>query len=199
MSGEENGATRPSLLARLRNLSDREAWQEFAGLYSPLIHAYLRRRGLQEADAADVAQVVLQRVAQSITKLEYDRSKGRFRGWLLTITRQRMIDHLARRKKEIAGSGDSDVQALINATPDDEDARQWDRECEEQVLQWAMRKLEPEFEPSTWRAFYGTAIENRPADEVANQLQMTVGAVYTAKSRVTARLRRAIQQLEDDG
>ena len=201
---EEPLATRPTLLARIRDLSDQTAWNQFAALYAPVIHGYLRSRGLQEADAADVTQQALQKVMAAVGRLEYDRAKGRFRGWLLTITRNALIDHVKRGRKGVVGSGDTAVHALLDAVPvpdvatAEEDAR-WDRECQERVLQWAMEEVRSSFEPKTWQAFHETAIRHRSPEEVAIELAMTVGAVYVAKSRVTARLRRVVTELEEDG
>ena len=196
--------TRPSLLARVRNLADQTAWNRFAALYAPVIHGYLRNRGLQEADAADVTQQALQKVMAAVGRLEYDRAKGRFRGWLLTITRNALIDHVKRGRKGVVGSGDTAVHALLDALPagaaaatTEEEAR-WDRECQERVLQWAMDEVRSSFEPKTWQAFHETAIRHRSPEDVAGELSMTVGAVYVAKSRVTARLRRVVSELEDE-
>jgi RNA polymerase sigma-70 factor (ECF subfamily) len=193
--------TRSSLLLRLRNHDDSAAWQQFIELYLPVVHNYLRRHGLQDADAADVAQDTMQKVSRAIGKLDYDRGKGRFRGWLLTITRRNLITHAKRAKRAPAGSGDTAVHELLAALPerpDEQDALEWDCDCQQQVLRWAMQQVREHFEEKTWRAFCRTAIENRPAQEVADELRMNVSAVYTAKSRVTARLRRAIQELEDE-
>ncbi len=189
--------TRPSLLARVRDPRDAGAWEQFVQVYSPVINGYLRRRGLQDADAADVAQETLQAVARAIGGLEYDRGKGRFRGWLLTITRRNLLDHLAKARRTVAGSGSDEVQQVLESQPDPAESLAWDRECEQQLAWFAMQQVQNEFEPRTWRAFYATAIKDRPAQDVANELQMSAGAVYIAKSRVMARLRRAIEEIEE--
>jgi RNA polymerase sigma factor (sigma-70 family) len=199
---EEPLETRPSLLARVRNLSDQAAWSQFASLYGPLIHGYLRHHGLQEADATDVAQETLRKVMIGVGRLEYDRAKGRFRGWLLTITRNALIDHVKQSARRVTGTGDTAVHALLDALPAAavaEDEARWDGECQARLLQCAMDDVRGSVETKTWQAFHETAVRNRPAEEVAAELSMTVGAVYVAKSRVTARLKRVVEQLEDDG
>jgi RNA polymerase sigma-70 factor (ECF subfamily) len=192
-------ATRVTLLARVRNLNDHAAWEQFTAIYAPIIRRYLRRRGLQEADAADVAQDTLRKVTEAIGRLEYDRGKGRFRGWLLTIAHRNLIDHVARTKRAIAGSGDEAVHDLIDATPQLDDQHEWERECQQATVQWAMDQIRSEFAPKTWQAFFATAIENRPVADIARELNMSSGAVYIAKSRVTSRLRIVIEEVEDDG
>lgn len=192
-------ATRATLLARVRNLNDKAAWEQFAAIYEPLIRRYLRRRGLQDADAADVAQDTMRKVAEAIGRLEYDRGKGRFRGWLLTIAHRNLIDHVARTKRAVAGSGDDAVHDLIDATPRSDDQQEWDRECQQATVHWAMQQIKNEFAPKTWQAFYATAIETRPVADVARALNMSSGAVYIAKSRVTSRLRIVVEEIEADG
>ena len=88
--------TRPSLLLRIRDAQDHAAWVEFVEVYAPLVHAYARTRGLQDADAADVTQDVLQAVANHAERFDYDPSRGSFRGWLFRITLNKLRDQVAR-------------------------------------------------------------------------------------------------------
>ena len=194
----EQPSTRPTLLARIRDLSDREAWGEFLELYEPVIRRYLRGRGLREADAADVAQETLHNIAKSIDRFNYDPAKGRFRGWLLTVARRQLAQFIERTTRAPAGTGETAVQQILASVPDDDEQRQWDRDCEQQALHWAMKRIEREFQPNTWRAFYATAVETRAPQEVANELDLSVGAVYIAKSRVTARLRQVLEELDEE-
>ena len=99
--------TRPSLLIRVRNSGDGEAWREFTEIYAPLIHRFARKQGLQDADAADLAQDVLCSVASAIGKLNYDRQLGKFRSWLLTVAHSKLCNQVAQRKRQPQGSGDS--------------------------------------------------------------------------------------------
>ena len=100
-------ATRPSLLLRLRDLQDQQAWAQFVDVYAPLIYGYARKRGLQDADAADLTQACLRQVALGVGSLEYDPRRGTFRGWLFTIVRNRLRDFLRQHPRVIA-----DVNAL---------------------------------------------------------------------------------------
>src|SRR5262245_66053215 len=102
-----SSVTRASLLIRIRDPQDRLAWGEFVALYAPLIHAYGMRRGLQDADAADLVQEVLRHVNRSALQFEYDRSKGSFRGWLVTVARNEIRKLANRRGTQAAGSGDT--------------------------------------------------------------------------------------------
>ena len=82
-------ATRPTLLFRIRDARDHEAWGRFIDLYAPLVYGFLRKRGLQDADSADLTQDVLRQVAAAAKSLEYDAKRGSFRGWLFTIVQNR--------------------------------------------------------------------------------------------------------------
>src|SRR6516225_7458404 len=95
--------TRASLLVRLRDPSDRAAWAEFVELYGSLVYGFVRQRGLQDADAADLTQEVFQAVAQAAGRWEYDRQKGTFRGWLYAITRNRLARFMHRRSTQPQG------------------------------------------------------------------------------------------------
>ena len=103
----ESNITHPSLLVRIRNADDDQSWCEFVEIYSPLIYGFARKRGLQDADAVDLTQEVLRIVARSIGRLEYDRRRGSFRGWLFTIVRNELSDWFSRQRSDVVGSGDS--------------------------------------------------------------------------------------------
>ncbi|MFO0849296.1 MAG: sigma-70 family RNA polymerase sigma factor [Gemmataceae bacterium] len=190
--------TRVTLLNRLKDGSDTDAWVEFVRLYGPVVYGFARKRGLQDADAADLMQEVLRSVARNAVKLDYDPKRGTFRGWLYTITRNKIYNFLTAQKNRPRGSGDSGAVERLDAIPDraadkDDD---WDIEYERRLSAKAMDRVKHEFQPNTWQAFWGTAVDGRPAQEVGHELKMTAGAVYVAKSRVLARLRDEVQRLQ---
>jgi RNA polymerase sigma-70 factor (ECF subfamily) len=188
------------LLLRLRNAQDDDAWQEFVALYAPLIHAYGMRRGLQDADAADVAQQVLQSVSRSMDGFRYDPARGSFRGWLLTVTRNQVFKAFRQGQREVAGSGDTGVQQMLDQQVDPhQDEAIWNDEHRQRVFRWAAEKVHPEFRKSTWDAFWSVAVEGLPVEEVARTLGLSTGAVYIAKSRVTSRMREMIESIGDSG
>ncbi len=191
---EHESETRPSLLIRIRDAQDRLAWQEFMEIYAPLIEGYARRRGLQPADAADVVQDVLRQVAASIESFEYDRRKTGFRAWLLTITRNRVYNFFSRDNRDRA-SGDTRMRQRLAQEPSPEDDAEWDREVERRLFVWASKRVRSEFQPSTWQAFWRTAVLRQAASTVAGDLGISVGAVYVAKSRVLARLRQVVESV----
>ena len=191
--------TQPSLLLRIRDPRDRVAWGAFVQIYTPLIHAYGRRRGLQDADAADLAQDVLRCVARSAGGFQYDPARGSFRGWLLTITRNELRKFGARKSRQAGGTGESEVRQFLEQQPDPaDDDEQWQREYQWSLFQWAAEKVRCEFREATWQAFWHTAVAGRDVEAVAKELGITAGAVYIARSRITARIRETIQGVEGE-
>jgi RNA polymerase sigma factor (sigma-70 family) len=198
---EQTPTTRPSLLIRLRGPRDEQAWAEFTAIYAPLIERLARHRGMQDADAADLVQEVLRTVARAIERNAFDPARGSFRGWLFRIARNLMINFLISQRRHPQGSGDSNMQRLLEEwpAPDIEDSALFDVEYKRQLLYWAAEQLRGEFTELTWQAFWQTGVEGRSAKEVADALGTTIGTVYHYKSRVMARLRRKIEQVEDAG
>jgi RNA polymerase sigma-70 factor (ECF subfamily) len=192
--------TRFSLLVRLRDPRDERAWAEFVAIYTPLIERLARLKGLQEADAEDLVQDVLGAVARAVERQAFDPARGSFRGWLFRVARNLAVNFLVRQGRHERGSGDSAVQELLEAQPaPDEPSGLFDAEYRRQLLAWAAEQVRGEFTELTWQAFWQTGVEGRPAREVAEALATTVGTVYHYKSRVMARLRQKIAEVEGDG
>jgi RNA polymerase sigma-70 factor (ECF subfamily) len=174
--------TRPSLLLRVRDAADKEAWQQFVALYAPLVYRLARKRGLQDADAADVTQEVFHKVSTAIQNLDYDPHRGSFRGWLLTLARNGLCDFLARQKQHLQCRVGTTTQAMLEELSSrDEEESLWERDYEKRVFGWAVEQVRPCFKVPTWQAFWQMAVEGQSGDEVAQALGMTVGAVYVAK------------------
>ena len=112
----DSQTTRQSLLLRIRNERDADSWSQFVTAYAPLVHGFLRKRGLQDADASDLTQEVLARVAAAIKGFEYNPDEGSFRGWLFTIVENCRRRFAAQQRPGQRGSGDARVHARAVAT-----------------------------------------------------------------------------------
>lgn len=190
--------TRPSLLLRLRDMEDAEAWREFVRLYTPLIFGHCTRHGLQEADAADVAQEVMRVAAQAMPEFEYDPQRGKFRGWLLQTTRHRLHKFFARRHRSPQPASETAIERFVDGEPGADERARWEEDYRQRLFDWAAEKARPEFQAATWDAFRRTAVDSVSVKEVAAQLGISVGAVYIARSRVIARLRELIETATDE-
>jgi len=186
-----------SLLANLKNPGADDAWTEFASLYRPLVIRVARAKGLQHADAEDLAQEVLATVGRSIGTFEH-RGNGSFRSWLFRITRNLVVNRLTRPSEPI-GSGDSGVQKMLSQHPADDEptATFFLLEYRRVRFQQAATKVKPQFAPETWEAFWLTAIEQQSVASVAEQLGKSAGAIRVARCRVIAKLRDEIAADDD--
>jgi RNA polymerase sigma-70 factor (ECF subfamily) len=184
--------TSVNLLDRLRSLDDRAAWDRFVRLYVPLLCFWVRRAGLQEADTADVVQEVLVLLTRKLPEFSYDRSKS-FRNWLRALSLNK-VRELHRRRTPAQAHDSEEIREL----PDPNDgAEAEEAEYRAYLLRRATDLLRHEFPPSTWAAFQQYVLAGRPAEEVAAELGLQVGTVYSAKSRVLTRLRQELSGLLD--
>jgi RNA polymerase sigma-70 factor (ECF subfamily) len=192
--------TSPSLLARLRNPDDGRAWAEFTEIYTPLVRGVALRKGLQDADADDLTQDVFCAVAAAIERQAFDPALGSFRGWLFRIARNLVVNFLIRRQRHPRGSGGNDMIGVLEAqpAPDAEESALFDAEYRRRLLHWAAEQVRGEFTDLAWKAFWQAGVEGRSAREVADALGTTVGTVYHYKSRIMARLRQKIGEVEGD-
>jgi RNA polymerase sigma factor (sigma-70 family) len=195
----DSETTRQSLLCRMQDGQDREAWNQFVEIYSPFVFGILRRRGLQDADAADVMQEVMRTVFRSFQKFDHNQRPGAFRRWLACIVQTRLCDYVERRKKETPGSGDTALLKLLDhqLSREDEEASVV-QEYQKALFQWAVGQVRGEFHDGTWQAFWQTYVEGRASKEVADTLGLSVEAVYMARSRILARLKKKIGEVEDE-
>ena len=194
-----------SLLSQLRRGTDDgggkhdDAWRELVSLYQPLLLAWVGRLGVQPSDADDVVQEVLLAVSGSIESFEHNGRPGAFRAWLrATLVNRVRTFWRTRKRKAPAAGGDEIDRALVELEdPASAMSREWDRQHDRHVLGRLMRRIEKEFKPETWQAFYRVAIEGQSADAVAGELATTTNAVFIAKSRVLKRLRGEAAGLVD--
>lgn len=187
----EGYETRPSLISRARNPADHAAWERFVSIYGRLIYGDCRRRGLRDADAEDVTQLVFGRVFRAIRQFEYQPEKGRFRDWLGTIVRNE-VNRFFRKEAQDRSVPGLDPDAY--AEPD----QGWNDAFAQHILGVALDECRPHFEIRTWNAFEMTWLQRRSAVEVAKLLDLPVDGVYVAKSRVLKRLAAVVAELSED-
>lgn len=187
--------TRTSLLVRMQSLNDEEAWSEFVTIYRPVAYRLARKRGLQDADAEDLAQRVVIAVRRAIANWDADPAKGRFRFWLARIARNAIINALTRRPPDAAIGGTA-IRELLEEHPEPDHRTQENlrREQRRSLFRWAAQRIRPEFCEGTWDAFWLTTVEGMSVEEAARELRKTVGAIYAARSRVMRRLKAEIEQ-----
>jgi RNA polymerase sigma-70 factor (ECF subfamily) len=188
--------TRPSLIARLQSGADDAAWDEFVAIYRPVIVRLAVKRGLQHPDAEDVAQSVLLSVSKRIAQWNIDPQRAKFRTWLRRIARNAAINAITRRPADRAAGGTTAIQ-LLNATADRAESisAEFDTEWRREAFRWASDEVRNEVHPTTWDAFWLTAVQGVDATQVASQLGKSVGAIYVARCRVMQKIQTRIQEL----
>jgi RNA polymerase sigma-70 factor (ECF subfamily) len=189
--------TRSSLIVRLKDRADQEAWREFVEVYRPVVYRLACRKGLQHADAEDLAQQVLLAVAAAVHRWQPDPGRGRFRTWLHRIAQNLIINALTRRAPDrAAGEGGAHDLLAGQAAREGPDSELLRAEYRREVFHWAARQVRAEFRPETWLAFWHTAVEGRGVADVARLLGRKPGAVYAARGRVMRRLKEKILEWE---
>lgn len=171
---------------------DPQAWTRMVNLYGPMIYRWARTAGLQPADSADVVQEVFRAVAMYIADLDAERPAEGFRGWLWTIARSKLMDHFRARASAPSAGEEALEQTVAHEPelkePEDLKVPSPDVAMVHRVLQ----AIRPDFDDTTWEAFWQMAIQNRTAAEAAESLEMSRSAVRQAKYRVLKRLREEL-------
>jgi RNA polymerase sigma-70 factor (ECF subfamily) len=186
-------STSESLLARLHGATEREAWEKFVKLYTPLLFFWAKRLGLQEPDAADLVQEVFAVLVRKLPQFAYNSKLG-FRSWLHTVMINKWRDGQRRRGVRFVSDGDAAIagqeDSATGSTLEENEYRQ-------HLMRRALELMQVEFESTTWKACWEFVVGARPASEVATELGISVNAVYVAKSRVLRRLRQELAGLLD--
>jgi RNA polymerase sigma-70 factor (ECF subfamily) len=196
--GENSTASTSRSLIRRAAVQDPAAWERLTQVYTPLVYQWCRHLDLQPQDAADVAQEVFRSLLRSLAGFRRDRPGDSFRGWLWTITRNKIRDHQRRcaSRQAVGGSAAKAVlEQIPDRAPEEEDEIQV-RQVQAELAQRATALMQRDFEERTWQAFWKTAVEHKTAPQAAEELEMSVAAVYMAKSRVLRRLRAEFHELD---
>lgn len=183
------------ILERLHDPADAAVWRAFDGRFRPILVGFARRLGLNETDAADLAQETLASFVEAYRSGRYDRTKGRLRSWIIGIARHRLLDMRASANRRQGWRGHSAIERV----PDDEHLTQiWESERQGAILSRAMEELRSSSRtsPQSIRAFELVVFEGQKPEDAAATLDMSRHDVYVAKHRVTDRLRQIVSRLE---
>lgn len=176
-----------SLLERLRQPTEKDTWNRFVDLYTPLLYYWARQLGLQESDSADLVQDVFLLLIHKLPEFTHNRA-GSFRSWLRTVLFNQFHTIQRRRAPVTVGGG----RALDDVTVADDVAAFGEREYQAYLARRALQVMQKDFQPNTWRACWEQVVNGRSAAEVAAELGISEGAAYVAKCRVLRRLRQEL-------
>ena len=189
--------TSATLLARLRQVpADQAAWVQFTECYGRKVYAWCRRWNLQEAEAEDVTQDVLLRLAEKMQTFVYDPAKS-FRAWLKTVARHAWSDHWSGRKAVVAAGGSQALELLQTVEAREDLVRRLEEEFDRELLDEAVARVRLRVRPHTWEAFERTALQGQSGAEAGQALGMKVATVFVARSKVQKMIQEEMQKLED--
>jgi RNA polymerase sigma-70 factor, ECF subfamily len=188
-----------SLIVRIKQ-NDPDAWERLVKLYSPLVYFWCQESGLPQPDLHDVFQEVFYALARNIKKFRRIEN-GTFRGWLRTLTRNKIKDHFRKSGREPQPIGGTEARHFLeqipvatqqHSTSSPGEAPQSEKEIQHSILCQALANVRHDFAEQTWKAFWMVVINGRETNDVANDLSMRAGSVRVAKCRVLKRLRLEI-------
>ncbi len=183
--------TRASLLQRVKDPRDQTSWREFYQIYQPLLYRYARARGLDRENAEELTQQCLALLTTKMPEFEYSREKGGFKHWLRRIANNKVNDLFKKRRLPLAQSGDFRRPQHRELSPDE----LWEQQWQKRHLQYCLREIQSEVGASTYQAFQYHVLSGWPVERVAETLNISADQVYTAKSRITRRLRSKMREL----
>lgn len=198
--------TRRSLLDRLRNWEDQASWRDFFNTYWKFIYSVAIRSGLSDQEAEDVVQETVLSVAKKMPEFVYDPAKCSFKGWLMHVTRLRILDQFRRRQSAFHqrpnGDHDSRRTPTLERIPDpaagvQQDAA-WDEEWERNLVDAAMERVKLRVKPEHYQIFYLSAVKGLKTGEVARMLQVNIGLVYLVRHRLSKDVKREIERLKEN-
>jgi RNA polymerase sigma factor (sigma-70 family) len=205
---DDSSPTRWSLVNRLKDWDDQESWKAFFDLYWKLIYAVARQAGLSDVEAQEVVQETVITVAKKMSGFKADPAFGSFKGWLLQLTRRRIVDQLRKRpppgrfKDPAVRSDETARTATVERVPDPDSLRleaRWDEEWQKNLVDAALERVKRKVNPNHYQIFYLHVLKQLPAAQVARTLGVNIAVVYLAKHRVAALVKKEIKYLETCG
>lgn len=200
--------TRWSLIRRLKDLCDDDAWQEFFDTYWRLIYSVASKSGLTHVEAEEVVQETILSVCRKIGEFRADPAAGSFKSWLLTLTRWRIGDQFRKRGSLEAlrhHKSATPIPATEASTATEERVQDpagnlldavWDHEWRQNLLETALDKLKTRIKPGHYQIFYLLTVKELSPAQVARTLRVTVGQVYLVRHRVSALFKAALQEAQ---
>jgi RNA polymerase sigma factor (sigma-70 family) len=197
--------TRPSFVGRLKSPDDNTTWQQFFDRYWKLIYEVALRSGLTESEAKDVVQETVVTVAKKIGSFEYNPAQGSFKGWLLTITRCRIVDEFRKRPRFQTTSihdpaADSALTSTIDRIPDERTndlVALWDEEWRKNLMDVAVERVKRQVKARHFQVFELSVLRNWSAHQIARALNLNLGQVYLTKHRLVKLVKNEVKSIEN--
>ncbi len=192
-------STSPTLLKRIKNVADEQAWKQFYELYAPLILGFARQQGCSETVSYDVLQETMCRLLRYLPRFDYNPKPGKqrqFRSYLLTVVKSR-IAVLHKGGAEFISFASDRIAGELELSDDKQTTpgKQEDTLWEQYLFFLAIDRVKQKIEPATWRSFEMYVLDRQSAANVANAMRIKTNLVYQHKSSVTRLLKDEVEKL----
>ena len=188
-----NETTRSSVIRAVADTENAAAWNRLFDLYAGFVYSIARRKGLNDADADDIVQMVFADLARNLPSFKYDREKGRFRSYLAALVKWRVIDRLKAIRRDADLKADFMEEAKFAATTEDEDFEE--REWQSAAMEETLRRIKPEVRPEHYAAFVASAVEGQDTDVVTKLYGISRDSLYQIRKRLTVKLREKLAEV----
>ena len=185
-----NETTRSSVLRAVANTENEPAWQRLFDLYAGFVFSIARAKGLNDADADDIVQIVFTDLARNLPTFQYDRAKGKFRSYLSGLVNWRVTDKMKAGKRDADLKASFWEEAKAAASLDDDGFAE--REWQAAALEEALRRIKPHVNPEHYAAFVASAIEGQDTETVSKLYGISSDNLYQIRKRLTSKLREMI-------
>lgn len=192
--------TRETLIRRVRRQRDQKAWEEFVYYYRGYVYGIARRMGLNHHDAEEIVQTVMVKLWKTLPAFEYDERKGRFRGWLCTVTGNEvkmLLRGRASKLEKMTPQKQQEVREYLHRVQAEPSQALAEQEWVRYITTLAWQRIGDEFTEKEKIAFERMSRGDNVAD-VAQALGLTTSSVYVYKKRVHDRLRAEIVRLNNE-
>ena len=184
-----NESTRSSVLQAVADTGNEAAWNRLFDLYAGFVYSIARRKGLNDADADDIVQVVFADLARNLPAFRYDREKGRFRSYLMGLVNWRVMDRLKAAKRDAELKADFWEEMKAVGPCDDEFS---EREWQAAAMEEALRRIKSDVRPEHYAAFVASAVEGQDTEAVMALSGLSRDNLYQIRKRLTAKLRETV-------
>ena len=188
-----NETTRSSVIRAVADTENAAAWNRLFDLYAGFVYSIARRKGLNDADADDIVQMVFADLARNLPSFKYDREKGRFRPYLAALVKWRVIDRLKAVRRDADLKADFMEEVKSAATTEDEDFEE--REWQSAAMEETLRRIKPEVRPEHYAAFVASAVEGQDTDVVTKLYGISRDSLYQIRKRLTVKLREKLAEV----
>ena len=189
-------ATRSSVIRAVANTENEAVWQRLFDLYAGFVFSIARSKGLKPEDADDIVQVVFSDLARNLPAFQYDRTKGKFRSYLIGLVHWRVMDRLkaGKRDAELKANFLEDAKSLAAVGDNGFSEREWQAAAMEEAL----RRIKPNVRPEHYAAFVASVVEGQDTETVTKLHGISRDNLYQIRTRLMARLRKTVAEVIDE-